>query len=153
MRELALLIEGLAEWEGADLAAPAVGQEGSAASAGSGPGPAASAPSGAAPAAASPSAVDKSNPEQGRSGFGDVRSPDGGTTAGKPNPEQIRQKVLAVRAEAFPYWTELIQTCPSSPYQPEALYHAGRLLAEAAWMDSPAQDSPPQKSPPQDSPA
>ena len=105
LRELALLIEGLAEWEGADLAAPAVGQEGSAASAGSGPGPAASATRGAAPAAAGSPAPGKPNPEQGRSGFGDVRSPDGGTTAGKPNPEQIRQNVLAVRAE----------TCPTGP--------------------------------------
>ena len=58
----------------------------------------------------------------------------------------------------MPYWTELIQTCPSSPYLPEALYHAGRLLAEAAWLDSPAQDSsaqdsPSRKTPTQDSPS
>lgn len=84
LRELALLIEGLAEWEGAELAAPAVGQDS----------PSTSAPSGAAPAAAGPPA------------------------SGKSNPEQIRQKVLAVRAEALSYWTELIQTCPTSPYLP-----------------------------------
>ncbi|MDW8036713.1 MAG: hypothetical protein RMI90_01585, partial [Thermoguttaceae bacterium] len=142
LRELALLIEGLAEWEAAELTA--VGSaDVSSGSAGSAGVPAVKSPPHPNPLPRRGEGTEEVGPRRGE-GAGEKSA---AGQASRPSPprmnlDEVRKRLFAGRAEALGYWVELIEKFPTSPYLPEALYHAGRLSAESAFLQELKQTHP-----------